>query len=193
MGHELPEHPTLFAKYRAALIGAHDDIVLPPASSRVDWEAELAVVIGARSATHRPARRTPRSPATRYSTTCPSATSRRRTSQFLQGKTFEASTPLGPWLVTADELPDLDRAISCEVERCRDAGGDDRRSRLRPCRHRAVRLGDHHARARRRDRDRHTGWCRRTPAHRRCSCRPGDEVVTRIDGIGELRNTCRPE
>ena len=32
MGHALPEHPTLFAKYREALIGAHDDIVLPPAS-----------------------------------------------------------------------------------------------------------------------------------------------------------------
>src|SRR5690349_21182258 len=47
MGRELPDHPTLFAKYTSALIGARDDIVLPRVSSMVDWEAELAVVIGA--------------------------------------------------------------------------------------------------------------------------------------------------
>ena len=132
MGHDLPDHPTLFAKYRAALIGAHDDIVLPTVSSSVDWEAELAVVIGASvrhaSAARRP---TPRSPATRCSTTCRCATSSDRTSQFLQGKTFEASTPLGPWLVTADELPDLRREIILRGERCGDAAGEHRRSRLR--------------------------------------------------------------
>jgi acylpyruvate hydrolase len=48
MLHELPGHPTLFAKYPPTLIGAYDDIVLPAASDAVDWEAELAIVIGAR-------------------------------------------------------------------------------------------------------------------------------------------------
>src|SRR6476646_4330827 len=48
MGHELPAHPTLFAKFREALVGAHDDIVLPPDSDSVDWEAELTLVIGTR-------------------------------------------------------------------------------------------------------------------------------------------------
>jgi len=48
MGHDLPTHPTLFAKFREALIGAHDDIVLPALSDAVDWEAELALVIGTR-------------------------------------------------------------------------------------------------------------------------------------------------
>ena len=48
MGHELPTHPTLFAKFREALIGARDDIVLPASSDQVDWEAELALVIGTR-------------------------------------------------------------------------------------------------------------------------------------------------
>ena len=47
MGRELPAYPTVFAKYRSSLIGAHDDIVLPAVSDMVDWEAELAVVIGA--------------------------------------------------------------------------------------------------------------------------------------------------
>jgi len=46
MGREQPDFPTLFAKYSDALIGAHDDIVLPPDSDSVDWEAELALVIG---------------------------------------------------------------------------------------------------------------------------------------------------
>ena len=41
-----PSYPTLFAKFAEALIGAHDDIVLPPSSEAVDWEVELAVVIG---------------------------------------------------------------------------------------------------------------------------------------------------
>jgi acylpyruvate hydrolase len=46
MGGTLPEYPTLFAKYRSALIGAYDDLILPLASEQVDWEAELAVVVG---------------------------------------------------------------------------------------------------------------------------------------------------
>ena len=47
MGRELPEHSTLFAKYPEALVGPFDDVVLPPESDAVDWEAELAVVVGA--------------------------------------------------------------------------------------------------------------------------------------------------
>ena len=46
MGNELPDYPTVFAKYPPALVGAHDDIVLPKVSDKVDWEAELTVVIG---------------------------------------------------------------------------------------------------------------------------------------------------
>src|SRR4051812_37849265 len=48
MGAELPKYPTLFAKFAAALIGARDPIQLPDASSAVDWEGELAFVIGRR-------------------------------------------------------------------------------------------------------------------------------------------------
>ena len=46
MGRQAPDFPTIFAKYRSSLIGAHDDIVLPSQSTSVDWEAELAVIIG---------------------------------------------------------------------------------------------------------------------------------------------------
>lgn len=117
MGHELPEVPTLFAKYPSALIGARDDIRLPPVSSAVDWEAELAVVIGS------PARYVSeddaRAAIAGYSV-CNDVSMRdwqNRTLQWLQGKTFEACTPLGPELVTLDELDDPDALeLTCEVD-----------------------------------------------------------------------------
>ena len=45
-GRDLPQYPTLFAKFAQTLLGAHDDLVLPSVSDRVDWEVELGVVIG---------------------------------------------------------------------------------------------------------------------------------------------------
>jgi len=105
MGRQLPEHPTLFAKYASALTGPTDPIPLPPESSAVDWEAELAVVIGAS------VRRVPTGDAGRAIAGYAVANDvsmrdwQNRTLQWLQGKTFEASTPLGPALVTPDELP----------------------------------------------------------------------------------------
>ena len=100
MGHALPDHPTLFAKYAEALIGPEDDIVLPPESSAMDWEVELALVIG------RPVRwagEAEAAAAIAGFTVLNDITARDwqyRTEQWLQGKTFEATTPLGPVLVT---------------------------------------------------------------------------------------------
>jgi acylpyruvate hydrolase len=101
-----PDHPTLFAKFSRALIGAEDDIVLPPTSDRVDWEVELTAVIG------KPLRyvKEDEVQAGIAGYTIANDVSMRdwqtRTSQFLAGKTFEASTPLGPYLVTPDEAGD---------------------------------------------------------------------------------------
>ena len=91
-----PEHPTLFAKYRSALVGAYDDIVLPAVSDRVDWEAELAVVIGA-PGRHVTAAEAPAGIAG-YSVLNDVSVRdfQNRTLQWLQGKTFESSTPVGP-------------------------------------------------------------------------------------------------
>ena len=105
MGRELPVYPTLFAKYAEALIGASDPLQLPPESGAVDWEAELALVIGrtVRRATVEEA-----ALAIAGFTVINDVTMRDwqyRTPQWLQGKTFEASTPLGPVMVTPDELP----------------------------------------------------------------------------------------
>jgi acylpyruvate hydrolase len=105
MGRDLPAHPTLFAKYPEALIGPEDAIGLPEESEAVDWEAELALVIGRRV---RRADEDEAALAIAGFTICNDVTMRDwqyRTKQWLQGKTFEASTPLGPVLVTPDELP----------------------------------------------------------------------------------------
>ncbi len=105
MGRELPQVPTLFAKYAEALVGPHDALELPPESEAVDWEAELAVVVGARV---RRADEQQAAAAVAGFTVLNDVTARDwqyRSTQWLQGKTFEATTPIGPVLVTPDELP----------------------------------------------------------------------------------------
>lgn len=116
MGRELPEYPTLFAKYPEALIGPYDDLVLPAvAASAVDWEAELAVVIG--TAARNVDEDTARSAIAGYSI-LNDVTMRDyqyRTPEWFQGKTFEATAPFGPVLVTADEYT-LGSILSGEVD-----------------------------------------------------------------------------
>jgi acylpyruvate hydrolase len=116
MGRELPEFPTLFAKYPEALIGPYDPIVLPASAARaLDWEAELAVVIGAT------ARNVDESAAADHIagyTVINDVTMRDfqyRTPEWFQGKTFEGSTPIGPVLVTADEY-ELGTELSTVVD-----------------------------------------------------------------------------
>ena len=117
MGAELPESPTLFAKFAAALTGARDPICLPEASRAVDWEAELAFVIGSRV---RNCSKREAAKAIAGYTICNDVSMRDwqwRTSEWLQGKTWERSTPLGPALVTPDEVDDAaDLRLRCEVD-----------------------------------------------------------------------------
>ncbi len=104
-GAEVPEFPTLFAKFADALCGANDAIALPPESAKVDWEGELAVIIG------QPIRRADVAGAEAAIggfTILNDVSMRdwqRRTSEWLQGKSFEGVTPCGPVMVTPDELP----------------------------------------------------------------------------------------
>lgn len=113
MGRELPEHPTLFAKFARALVGAYDPVELPAGSEEVDWEAELGVVIGAEV---RHATREQAEAAIAGFTVVNDVTARDfqyRSVQWLQGKTFERSTPVGPWLVVDEGAPG---EISCAVD-----------------------------------------------------------------------------
>jgi acylpyruvate hydrolase len=105
MGRDLPEYPTLFSKYADTLVGANDDIVKPPETEAFDWECELAVVIGSpvRRARGADAERAIAGFAVLNDVTCRDW--QFRTREWLQGKNWEATTPLGPYLVTPDELP----------------------------------------------------------------------------------------
>lgn len=116
MGREEPEYPTMFTKYPEALIGAGDPIVVPSyAADFVDWEAELAVVIGTR--VRRASEEEARDAIAGY--TVLNDVSMRdwqnRTLQWLPGKSFEGTTPVGPVLATVDEVPASAR-ITTEVD-----------------------------------------------------------------------------
>ncbi|WP_063043429.1 fumarylacetoacetate hydrolase family protein [Nocardia pseudovaccinii] len=106
---ELPTYPVLFAKYADSLIGAYDDIVLPSESSQVDYEGELTVVIG------HGGRRISEEDALDHVlgyTVANDITMRDfqyKTHQWMQGKAWDGSTPVGPYLVTPGEF-DLDHA-----------------------------------------------------------------------------------
>jgi acylpyruvate hydrolase len=113
----LPSHPVVFGMFWRCLVGANDDVVLPHNSEMVDWEAELGLVIG------KPVRHADldeAADAIAGFTIVNDVSMRdwqRRTGQFLQGKTFEASTPAGPFLVTGDEVGDgLDLRVTCTVD-----------------------------------------------------------------------------
>jgi acylpyruvate hydrolase len=190
MGRPLPEYPTLFAKYGRALIGAYDDIALPAVSEAMDWEAELGVVIG--TSVRHADRDAARAAIAGY-TVVNDVTARDwqyRTAQWLQGKTFEATTPVGPWLVTPDGF--AGGTLRCRVDNELVQEADTGDLVFDPVDLVAyvssiITLvpGDLIA----------TG----TPGgvgHARAPARylgDGAVVVTQIDGIGECRNVCRRE
>jgi acylpyruvate hydrolase len=102
-GRDLPAYPTLFAKYADTLIGPDADIVVP-AGLEVDWEAELAVVVGAEL--RRASETEARDGIAGYTVANDISVRdwQRRTLQWFQGKAWDATTPIGPVVVTPDEL-----------------------------------------------------------------------------------------
>nr|WP_262927614.1 fumarylacetoacetate hydrolase family protein [Microbacterium sp. NIBRBAC000506063] len=104
LGRPVPQHPTLFTKFADTLTGPHDDILVDGLSDAVDWEAELAVIIGS---TVSQATAATASQAIAGYTVANDISMRDwqlRTPQWLPGKAFDRTTPLGPVMVTADEF-----------------------------------------------------------------------------------------
>ncbi len=102
-----PSEPIIFLKSLSAISGPNDDILIPPGSVKTDWECELAVVIGTT------ARRVSKEQALAHVagyTICNDVSEREwqieRGGTWDKGKGFDSFGPLGPWLVTADEIPD---------------------------------------------------------------------------------------
>ena len=100
-------YPIIFSKYANSIIGPGEPIIIPPETSEPDYEGELAVVIG------KTARRVPESQALEYVAgympfnDVSARDWQRRTSQWLMGKALDTFAPIGPALVTADEIPDV--------------------------------------------------------------------------------------
>ncbi len=106
-GMPIPTEPILFMKATSALTGPDDGILIPRDSSKVDWEVELGVVIGTR------AKYIPESEALAavagycvVNDISERAFQLEGTGQWMKGKSADSFGPIGPWLVTADEVPD---------------------------------------------------------------------------------------
>ncbi|HSV79701.1 MAG TPA: fumarylacetoacetate hydrolase family protein [Ramlibacter sp.] len=115
-GQEIPKDPVVFTKALTSLAGANDDVALPPGSEATDWEVELGLVIGTM------ARNVPVDRALSHVAgyCLANDVSERdwqikRGGQWGKGKSFDGFGPVGPWLVTADEIPDP-QAIPLELK-----------------------------------------------------------------------------
>jgi 2-keto-4-pentenoate hydratase/2-oxohepta-3-ene-1,7-dioic acid hydratase in catechol pathway len=185
---EIPKSPTIFSKFTTSVIGPGDNIVLPRNSTQPDYEAEMAFVIG-KGGRHIAADDW-RSHVFGY--TCVNDVSARdfqmATTQWLMGKTFDTFCPMGPWIVTADEVADphaLDIGITINGEVLQSSNTRNLIFRvpdlvaylssaftLEPGD--VVSTGTPSG----------VGFARKPPRY----LAPGDEVVVRIAGVGELRN-----
>lgn len=101
MGRDLPEYPTLFAKYADTLAGPADTIDVY-GSERVDWEAELAVVVGSRLYQADEAQAQSAIAGYTVANDVSMRDWQNRTLQWFQGKAFDATTPVGPVMLTSD-------------------------------------------------------------------------------------------
>lgn len=114
MGHELPKEPMLFLKPSTTVVGPMADVVYPEMSKRVDYEAELAVVIGRRAKMLKPED----APAHILGYTCGNDVTARdlqsKDGQWTRSKGFDTFCPLGPWIVTGLENPN-DVDLACRV------------------------------------------------------------------------------
>jgi 2-keto-4-pentenoate hydratase/2-oxohepta-3-ene-1,7-dioic acid hydratase in catechol pathway len=185
---EMPKVPTIFNKFPSVVIGPNDPIVLPKVSAQPDYEAEFAFVIG-RGGRHIAA---PDAMSHVFGYTIINDVSARdyqmATTQWLMGKTFDTFAPMGPWLVTADEIADphaLD--ISMEI------GGETlQNSNTRELIFKIPQLieylssvvtlepGDVVSTGT----PAGVGFARKPPRY----LKAGDECIVRVAGIGELRN-----
>ncbi|MBN9245930.1 MAG: fumarylacetoacetate hydrolase family protein [Hyphomicrobium sp.] len=124
-GQEIPAEPILFNKASTSICGPNDDVMYPRNSRHLDWECEIAFVIGAR------ARYVEAKDWANYIAgycICNDVSERvfqsKRAGQWVKGKSGETFGPIGPWLVTPDEVPDPDNlAMTLDVNGVRKQSG----------------------------------------------------------------------
>ncbi|WP_226783241.1 fumarylacetoacetate hydrolase family protein [Oceaniglobus trochenteri] len=117
-GAPIPEEPIIFMKTDTAICGPNDDIYIPPGSTKTDWEVELGIIIG------KTARHVSEADATDYiagycliNDVSEREYQVERGGQWDKGKGYDRFGPIGPWLVTPDEIDDVrDLAMWLEVD-----------------------------------------------------------------------------
>ena len=187
---EIPAYPALFSKNPATVTGPDSAVLFPaPHSEQLDWEVELAVVIG------RSGRDIPEDQAMEhvFGYTCANDISvrdvqRRHGGQWFKGKNYDTHLPLGPWIVTADEIDASSLRVQTRVN-----GVTKQDSNTRFMVFKIPRLvSEFSAGCRLQAGDiiitgtpEGVGFARKPPEF----MKPGDAVEVEIEGIGVLRNT----
>lgn len=125
-GVKAPDAPVLFAKAVSAITGPNDPIVIPRGYSTVDFEVELAVVVGARTKDvgDDEARAAIAGYVAMNDVSERTVQKQGALKQWFRGKSFDTFAPLGPWFVTADEIDDphaLDLSLDVNGERMQDS------------------------------------------------------------------------
>jgi 2-keto-4-pentenoate hydratase/2-oxohepta-3-ene-1,7-dioic acid hydratase in catechol pathway len=186
--------PAVFTKFPSSITGPHDDVVLPNGEGTTDWEAELAFVVGdgGRNVSARNALDVVRGVLVAQDISerfVQMAAGR----QFSLGKSYDTFCPLGPALVTLDELPaPLDMRITCSVNG--EVRQDARTSEMIVDIPHLVELLSSVLTLRSGDicltgTPGGVGYTRTPPVF----LQPGDVLETEIEGVGVLRNTCVAE
>ncbi|QRZ13135.1 ureidoglycolate lyase [Paracoccus methylovorus] len=123
-GLPVPTEPVVFSKWTSCIIGPDDDVVIPPGAQKTDWEVELGVVIGQRASQLAEA-----AALDHVAGYCVVNDISEREWQaerggtWDKGKGFDTFGPIGPWLVTRDEIPDpqaLDLWLELDGRRCQE-------------------------------------------------------------------------
>ncbi len=187
-GLPIPEIPVIFSKFSNTVIGPGAPIVLPKNSAKPDYEAEMAFVIG-KPGRHIPADKWSEHVAGYTIVNDVSARDfQMATSQWLMGKTFDTFAPMGPYLVTADEIADPHSlAIGLSIN-----GEVLQNSNTRELIFRIPELVAHLSSVFTLETGDvvstgtppGVGFARKPPRF----LRPGDDVVAHVEGLGELRN-----
>ncbi|MDD9746368.1 MULTISPECIES: fumarylacetoacetate hydrolase family protein [Marinovum] len=128
-GLDAPSEPVLFSKATSALSGPFDPVIIPRGSEKTDWEVELGVVIGREA--HYVSEETALEHVAGYCTVndvSERAYQIERLGQWIKGKSAPSFAPIGPWLVTADEVPDpqaLDVSLALNGETVQSSNTSD--------------------------------------------------------------------
>lgn len=191
-GMAAPAEPVLFSKAVTALSGPFDDVVIPANAEKTDWEVELAVIIGQR------AKDVPESSALDYvagyaimNDISERSFQLEGTGQWMKGKSLDGFAPLGPWFVTADEVPDpqsLRLWLSVNDQILQDSNTSDMLFSVRHLvsyisRYMTLVPGDVIATGT----PQGVGMGQRPPRY----LKPGDVMRLGIDGLGEQRQAVR--